>query len=445
MSKSFFLLLVAFAALQPSSSFAQTAADAGQPVLLAKPLVEELRKGGYTLFLVHPELKPGRETAQAGEWWKDCFLTRGISEAGIDALRPIGVALKRLALPIQEVRGSEFCRSLNTGSALGVKDSPPIQFAALNTLAAQTSAGRKPAEAAEALRALLAMAPMPGKNLLLIGDAPDTAITPDPILSVLQPGEVAIFKVVPGSKPVFLTRISPRQWPTLVRDSEAKADAAVTPPGAPVSGLVASSTGPYVPPPKPLIDPAVEVKGVALLQALLKGGYVMHMRHGEATIGNDANFDVVPNWKDICELQRNLNPIGRENVRKVGEAMHKLHVPVGSVFTSQLCRARDSAKLMGYDNGAIELEEFNLASGQKLSPDAMERRVKRLSEIPAAGTNTLIVAHAINSTSEIERASAGSTFAEIMVYQPDSKGGTRAIGQLKVADWEALLKAAAGN
>ncbi len=409
------------------------------PVPLAKALLEELRKGGYTLFLAQPETKPGADKPQAGEWWKDCFLSRNLTESGFATARSLGVAFRRLAIPLQEVRASEFCRSLNAGSAFAAKGEPPRMFAALNPPVAQP--GKSKADVAKAMLTLLSTPPAPGSNLVVIADPPATDVSPEPTLPTLGPGEVAVLKPLDDDRLVMVTRLTPGQWNSLIAESEAK-PATGSPTSAPTGYNIATS-GPLQQ--KPLIDPAVELKGAALIVALRHGGYVLHMRHGEATVGNDVNLDVVPHWKDICELQRNLNPIGRDNARKVGAAMRELQIPVGAVYTSQFCRARETARLMGFDNAAM-LEEFNFPSGQKVLRNATELRIKRLSEAPAAGTNTLIVAHTVVKPElEIDKPIFGSTFAEIIVFKPDGKGGTQAIGQIKVADWEAMLKAAKGS
>ncbi len=415
---------------------AQVTGAAGIANPLGRPLLEELRKGGLVLFMAHPELRAGRDEPQPGQWWKDCPATRTLSQSGASTASALGKAIRGLVIPLQEIRISEFCRSLDTYSALGFRI-PPKTNVALNSLEAQISTGKKVTDAASELRALVSQVPMPNFNYLLIGDAPDAQISPDPILSALRPGDTAIFKPTPSGQLVFLTRLSLPQWQALHTEFEAsaKATAAVV---APVATPVAAAAP--APVKKPVIDPAIELKGADLLHALQKGGYVLHMRHGEATIGIDANLDVVPDWPDKCDLQRNLSPRGRDDARKVGEAIRKLHIPIGQVFTSQFCRARDTAALMAIADTSTPAPEFNLGAGQKLTPDAAEHRTKRLATLPAAGSNTMIVSH-VHSMTEVERAIADSTFAEIIVHRPDGKGGTVAIGRIKVGDWDALIKA----
>ncbi len=427
---------------------AQSAATSGTPNAAApsgRALLDELHKGGLVLFLAHPELKPGRDEQSPGQWWKECFTTRGLSQAGATTASAIGKAMRGLVVVIQETRVSEFCRSLDTYGALGVAKVPPRTDAALNSLEAQISAGKAAPQAAGELRTLmLRVAPL-GFNYLLIGDAPDPKVSPDPNLSALHPGETGIFRPTAAGKLIFVARLSLPQWQAMQADADAAAKA-VTAASAPAAVTPAAPSAPAAPPPpkKPVIDPAIELKGADLVHALQKGGFVLHMRHGEATVGNDVNLDATPNWPENCEVQRNLSPRGKDDARKVGEAIRKLHIPIGQVYTSQFCRARDTAALMALAGTSTRLPEFDLGTGQKLTPNAAELRTKDLSTPPPAGTNTMIVSH-VHSMTEVERAIADSTFAEIIVHKPDGKGGTVAVGRIKVGDWDELIKAGAGK
>ncbi len=222
---------IALAQSTPATTSTSTpATPLNPPAPQGLALLDELRRGGWTLFLAMPELKPGEEGSQAPEWWRDCFATRDLSRQGIDTAVRLGSALRQLRIPFQQLRSSEFCRSLNTIGALGITLRPVKTFAALNTLAAQRSAGRSPAEAAEALKKLLDKPPPPGENFLLIADIPDPAISPDPALAALAPGEIATFRMDPEKGASFVTRLTPDQWWALLAESQ-KARAVPDAPG----------------------------------------------------------------------------------------------------------------------------------------------------------------------------------------------------------------------
>ncbi len=190
------------------------------------------------------------------------------------------------------------------------------------------------------------------------------------------------------------------------------------------------------PPPLPAIDPAVELKGAALLAAIQKGGYVLHMRHAEAIVGIDNKLDVTPDWQSHCELQRNLTDTGRDAARRVGEALRHFRVPISEIFTSEFCRARETADLLALGKPSTRLPEFNLDAGQPLLKGAAALRLKRFATPPPAGTNTLVVAHVIRDHLPVENAIAGSGFCEIIVYRPDGKGETVPVGRIEAEDWK---------
>jgi phosphohistidine phosphatase SixA len=191
--------------------------------------------------------------------------------------------------------------------------------------------------------------------------------------------------------------------------------------------------------PPPAIDPAKELKGMAIVRALQKGGYNLYMRHGAASVGQDATtLPQTPRWWDNCALQRNLADEGREQARKVGIALRQLNVPIDSVKTSQFCRTRDTAYAMGLS--AIEIvEDLNHQMGQRVGFDVHAARFKLLATTPSPGKNVLMISHTHGSARAEERAMAQMQEAEIVMYRPDGKGGAAPVARITLADWEIFL------
>src|SRR3954452_3448836 len=81
------------------------------------------------------------------------------------------------------------------------------------------------------------------------------------------------------------------------------------------------------------------------IDALRQGGHVIVFRHG-ATFPDQADTDPL-NPKNVAQ-QRQLNDDGRALAKAVGEAMHKLKIPVDEVQTSMFQRAVDTGTLLGY-------------------------------------------------------------------------------------------------
>ena len=84
-----------------------------------------------------------------------------------------------------------------------------------------------------------------------------------------------------------------------------------------------------------------------LVQRLRMGGYVIVVRHG-ATATNQADADPF-NFDDVIK-QRNLNDKGKELAKAFGDAVRRVGLPVGEVYTSKFNRAYETAVLAGFEN-----------------------------------------------------------------------------------------------
>ena len=196
---------------------------------------------------------------------------------------------------------------------------------------------------------------------------------------------------------------------------------------------------PPAPQPQPVINPATELKGTPLLNALRKGGYNLYMRHATSTVGTDQALLKTPMWWESCTIQRNISEQGREQARMVGRALVALKIPIGEIKTSQFCRVRDTAHLMNL--GAIEITEaLNHSLGQRVGTDVNALRYALLTASPPKGTNTLLISHTHSSTRSEEMVMAQLSEAEIVVYQPDGQGGAVPIARIPTTEWDNLMK-----
>ena len=198
------------------------------------------------------------------------------------------------------------------------------------------------------------------------------------------------------------------------------------PPGtAPVLNL------PVVPPspPLPLIDPAKELKGALLVEALRKGGFVLYMRHTETGVVTEK-----------CE-QSNLSAIGEEHARNVGGALRDLKIPIGAVRSSLACRCADAARMLGL--GTVEpTADLNPVAPQP-SFDLGAARSKRLNELPPAGTNTVLVSHLHGSQKKEEWLHL--QMGEIIVFRPDINARAVPVARVALAGWLALKNVQASD
>jgi broad specificity phosphatase PhoE len=166
--------------------------------------------------------------------------------------------------------------------------------------------------------------------------------------------------------------------------------------------------------------------GQALLGALRQGGYVIYFRH--------AATDMTQTDSDLsrCETQRNLNEQGRADARAIGAAFHALGIPVGHVFSSGYCRARDTAQL-AFGRSELVRDLSGLPASQREQRVAALRKL--LATEPQAGTNTVLVAHGFNITAAAEISLAEG---EAAIFAPGAEGAFRLVARLRPDEWARL-------
>jgi len=129
---------------------------------------------------------------------------------------------------------------------------------------------------------------------------------------------------------------------------------------------------------------AVATDGETAWAALVSGGHVALIRHANAPPGYGGD---PPGFRlDDCKTQRNLDEIGRQQARALGEAFRRHGVRVDRILSSPVCRCMDTAELMAV--GEVE-------KSMALLPDRGEPRV-RLQELKAIvsgwrGPGTLVL------------------------------------------------------
>lgn len=132
----------------------------------------------------------------------------------------------------------------------------------------------------------------------------------------------------------------------------------------------------------------------ALLPQLRKGGWVLYMRHGNTDNSTPDQPDL--NLRD-CNTQRPLNADGRAVAVQVGKAMAKARIPVGEVWSSPLCRAKETAALAFGDK--VQVDDHLMYTAHLTTPQkqpVLVRTRQLLSEPVPVGTNRVVVAHAPN-------------------------------------------------
>lgn len=157
-------------------------------------------------------------------------------------------------------------------------------------------------------------------------------------------------------------------------------------------------------------------------ELLRAGGQVVLLRHTETTpgVGDPPGFRI-----DDCATQRNLSPQGRDDARRLGEALRHRGVRVGEVLSSRWCRAVDTAQL-AFERVEVwpELNStFHDRSRRDAQTDAVRRRIAGF----RGPDNLFLVGHGSNilTLTGLHPAQGG------MIVVTPGPGGFRIAGQLE--------------
>ena len=198
------ILLLTFALLQVSPL--QVAGQS--PTLSGPALVKALRDGGLILYFRHASTDFGQNDDQM-TGYEDCAKQRNLTDRGRAEAREIGIAVKRLELPIGEVLASPFCRTMETARLI---------FGTATASAAVRGGPARPEseERYAALRKLLYTPPRPGTDLVIVSHGnPFTAVVGPPYLAE---GEAAVIRPLGEQAFVVIARVPKNAWDSLPKD-----------------------------------------------------------------------------------------------------------------------------------------------------------------------------------------------------------------------------------
>ena len=179
------------------------------------------------------------------------------------------------------------------------------------------------------------------------------------------------------------------------------------------------------------------LSGKDLISTLRQGGYVIVMRHASSPRTPPDPAQANP---DNVAHERQLDDVGRSSVRAMGEALRRLHIPVGQVLSSPTYRALETVRLaqLGEPKAYSQLGD----SGQSMQADPSGARAAwlrtKVADSPLPGTNTIIVTHFPNITEAFAQNAAGLADGEGLIFRPDSRGGASLVGRVKIDEWARL-------
>jgi phosphohistidine phosphatase SixA len=181
---------------------------------------------------------------------------------------------------------------------------------------------------------------------------------------------------------------------------------------------------------------AEELSGGTLVMALRQGGYVLLMRH---TSSPNATPDKTTADPENVTLERQLDQVGHDTARAMGEAIKKLSIPIGDVLSSPTYRALETVRLASLGQAQTFPELGDGGQSMQAVKDASAAWLRdKVFEAPPGGTDTVIVTHMPNIVAAFGLAANAIVDGETMVFRPDGSGGAELVARVKVEEWPAL-------
>lgn len=181
----------------------------------------------------------------------------------------------------------------------------------------------------------------------------------------------------------------------------------------------------------------VRIATASQLQQVRGGGYVLYIRHG-ATDVNQPDLAPQVDLGD-CSTQRPLTADGRKQMAQIGAYLRQAAIPIGEVFVSPLCRARESAAAAFGERFTVEpllMYSGNMTEREK-APVVARTRALIAQPVPA-GTNRVLLAHAPNLMDVMSYFPTPE--GSVVILKPSGEGGIEYVATIQPQNWTRLLE-----
>lgn len=180
--------------------------------LNGRALVEALRQGGFNIYFRHAATDWSRsDRVSAPDDWLSCDADRmrQLAPEGRETSRAIGAAMRALAIPVDRVLASPYCRTVETGGLLGV-GAVETTTDLINMRVAGYFGGA--AAVTETARRVFATPPPPGRNVVLVAHGNVLSAAGEVYVGE---AEAAVFR--PDGEGGFdlVARVRPEDWAAL--------------------------------------------------------------------------------------------------------------------------------------------------------------------------------------------------------------------------------------
>ncbi len=129
-----------------------------------------------------------------------------------------------------------------------------------------------------------------------------------------------------------------------------------------------------------------------IVPLLKQGGYVIYIRH--ATTEKDYADQLTADTNN-CSTQRTLSEKGWQEAELIGASFSALNIPAGAVYSSEYCRAWQTAKIAF--GTYVKKPSLNFERAEEYTPAQTKLMSDHVTPLlaskPAQGTNTIIVGH----------------------------------------------------
>jgi broad specificity phosphatase PhoE len=190
-------------ALNPVAAWAQAPAD---PAALATVL----RAGGLVILVRHGATFADQADTDPFNF-DNVAAQRNLNDAGKALAKAFGEALRQGGIPVGKVYTSKFNRAYETATIAGFTD---VEKTADLSEGGLVVSPNENARRAEALRKLLATAPKPGTNTVLISHKPNIVDALGKDWFDVKEGEASLFRPDNG-RYVLVARVQMADWPRI--------------------------------------------------------------------------------------------------------------------------------------------------------------------------------------------------------------------------------------